>query len=155
MNLFNAPHYSLTVSSPNALLIALAALAQNNAAVSLEGEFDLSASGLENISADATEVLRRSTFFAMDAAGHEIQTHFAVIPLSPHNREYLPHILDQLDFKWDVWHVQIAQNNQLVFAAYDCFMQGSVLLDAAFANAEKLVQAKLIDAYEIKNTDIK
>lgn len=148
-------YQSLTVIHPTALLQALVASAPEDTALSLEGEFDLSASGLENVATDETAELRRSTFFAMDSAGNEIQSQFAVIPLTTYNRERLTAVLEQLDFKWDVWHVQMAQADKLVFAAYDCFMQGSVILDAGFADAEQFVRANLIQGYELKLAEAK
>ncbi len=148
-------YQSLTVIHPTALLQTLIASAPEDTALSLEGEFDLSASGLENVATDETAELRRSTFFAMDSAGNEIQAQFVVIPLTTQNRERLTAALEHLDFKWDVWHVQMAHANKLVFAAYDCFMQGSVILDAGFADAEQFVRANLIQGYELKLAEAK
>ncbi len=148
-------YQSLTVSHPTALLQALVASAPEDTSLSLEGEFDLSASGLANVTTDETAELRRSTFFAMDSAGNEIQSQFVVIPLTTYNRERLTAALEHLDFKWDVWHAQMAHANKLVFAAYDCFMQGSVILDAGFADAEQFVRANLIQGYELKSAKAK
>lgn len=125
---FREPFYVLTVREPKELLRRLLDRFKDNAAMSLEGDFEFQNTGLVGVTTQETNALSRSTWQAWQDGIPYTHT-FVVIPLDETNRKLLERqIVESLDPAGNLWHVQIALGDELIFGAYDNFMAESVVL---------------------------